>query len=99
MLCFGLVQESYQRAQDVLKGHHRELKSVMNALLQYETLDAEDMKLLVEGKKLQKNLDSKPQIPSKPPTTSASFIKEILEGAKIPASTRNGQPPTVVKGT
>ncbi|XP_014478773.1 PREDICTED: ATP-dependent zinc metalloprotease YME1 homolog [Dinoponera quadriceps] len=38
-----LLQESYERAKSILKTHAKEHKQLAEALLQYETLDAEDV--------------------------------------------------------
>ena len=46
-------QESYDRAKTILKTHQSELKSLSQALLKYETLDAEDIKTIVDGKQLR----------------------------------------------
>lgn len=45
-----LLQESYDRAKNILKNHPNELKLLSEALLKYETLDAEDVKRVIEGK-------------------------------------------------
>jgi len=44
-----LLNESYERAKTLLKTHHKELKLLAEALLKYETLDAEDVKAIVRG--------------------------------------------------
>ena len=49
-------QESYERAKNILKTHSAEHKALAMALMKYETLDAEDIKLIVDGKKLTKKL-------------------------------------------
>jgi ATP-dependent metalloprotease len=43
-------QESYERAKNILKTHQREHKMLAEALLKYETLDAEDIKAIMSGK-------------------------------------------------
>lgn len=40
-------QESYERAKNILNVHHKEHKLLAEALLKYETLDAEDVKALL----------------------------------------------------
>jgi ATP-dependent metalloprotease len=45
-----LFQESYERAKSILKAHQREHKLLAEALLKYETLDAEDIKAILSGK-------------------------------------------------
>ncbi|XP_053981635.1 ATP-dependent zinc metalloprotease YME1L-like isoform X1 [Hylaeus volcanicus] len=45
-----LLQESYERAKTILKVHAKEHKQLADALLKYETLDAEDIKNIVNGK-------------------------------------------------
>ncbi|XP_049853116.1 ATP-dependent zinc metalloprotease YME1L-like [Schistocerca gregaria] len=45
-----LMMESYERAKSILKAHHKEHKLLAEALLKYETLDAEDIKAIMKGK-------------------------------------------------
>jgi len=46
-----LLNESYKRAINILKVHRRELDLLAEALLHYETLDADDIKTIVEHKR------------------------------------------------
>lgn len=46
-----ILQESYERAKAILKAHSREHKLLAEALLKYETLDIEDVKAIMKGKK------------------------------------------------
>ncbi|XP_011305303.1 ATP-dependent zinc metalloprotease YME1L1 isoform X3 [Fopius arisanus] len=45
-----LLQESYDRAKNILKTHAKEHKLLAEALLKYETLDVEDIKAVINGK-------------------------------------------------
>jgi len=45
-----ILTESYERAKTILRTHHREHKMLAEALLKYETLDAEDIKAIMSGK-------------------------------------------------
>lgn len=47
-----LLKESYDRAKALLKSHSKEHKSLADALLLYETLDAKEIKMVLEGKTL-----------------------------------------------
>ncbi|XP_074107290.1 ATP-dependent zinc metalloprotease YME1L isoform X1 [Cotesia typhae] len=47
-----LLQESYDRAKSILKTHAKEHKLLAEALLKYETLDAEEVKDLLNEKKV-----------------------------------------------
>ncbi|XP_076243376.1 ATP-dependent zinc metalloprotease YME1L isoform X2 [Calliopsis andreniformis] len=62
-----LLQESYERAKALLKTHAKEHKELAEALFKYETLDAEDVKAILNGKKSIETLHNKPPIvdPSK----------------------------------
>ncbi|XP_015433737.1 PREDICTED: ATP-dependent zinc metalloprotease YME1 homolog [Dufourea novaeangliae] len=63
-----LLQESYDRAKTILKAHAKEHKQIADALLKYETLDADDIKAIVNGKKARiETLNKQPPIvdPSK----------------------------------
>uniref|UniRef100_A0A1A8PTD0 ATP-dependent zinc metalloprotease YME1L1 n=1 Tax=Nothobranchius rachovii TaxID=451742 RepID=A0A1A8PTD0_9TELE len=48
-----LLKESYDRAKALLKSHTKEHKSLADALLMYETLDAKEIQLVLEGKTLE----------------------------------------------
>ena len=50
----SLSQESYERAKSLLKTRSKELKSLAEALLKYETLDAEEVRSILEGKDLKR---------------------------------------------
>ena len=47
------LQESYERAKALLKSHAKEHKNLADALLMYETLDAKEIQLVLEGKTLE----------------------------------------------
>jgi len=49
------MQESYDRARVILKAHQSEHKQLAQALLKYETLDAEDVRAILDGKPLRRN--------------------------------------------
>lgn len=46
-----ILTESYDRAKSILKIHAKEHKALAEALLKYETLDAEDIKAILSGEK------------------------------------------------
>uniref|UniRef100_A0A8C6T949 ATP-dependent zinc metalloprotease YME1L1 n=1 Tax=Neogobius melanostomus TaxID=47308 RepID=A0A8C6T949_9GOBI len=48
-----LLKESYERAKALLKSHSKEHKILADALLMYETLDAKEIKMVLEGKTLE----------------------------------------------
>lgn len=47
------LQESYERAKALLKSHAKEHKNLADALLMYETLDAKEIQMVLEGKTLE----------------------------------------------
>lgn len=47
---FYKFKESYDRAKSILNVHQKEHKLLAEALLKYETLDAEDIKALLSKK-------------------------------------------------
>ncbi|HDZ19663.1 MAG TPA: ATP-dependent metallopeptidase FtsH/Yme1/Tma family protein [Phycisphaerae bacterium] len=49
-----IVDEAHQRARKVLEAHRDELERIAQALLAYETLNAEEVKLIIDGKTLDK---------------------------------------------
>ncbi|XP_069770651.1 ATP-dependent zinc metalloprotease YME1L1-like [Narcine bancroftii] len=48
-----LLRESYERAKLILKTHAKEHKNLAEALLKYETLDAKEIQIVLEGKRLE----------------------------------------------
>ena len=48
-----VFQESYQRAATLLRTYHREHKRLAEALLEHETLSAEQIELAIKGKKIK----------------------------------------------
>ena len=51
-----LIHESMLRAQSILKEHSKEHQNLANALLKYETLDVTEIQLVIQGKKLKREL-------------------------------------------
>ncbi|XP_054245905.1 ATP-dependent zinc metalloprotease YME1L1 isoform X2 [Indicator indicator] len=49
----SLLRDSYERAKNILKTHAKEHKNLAEALLKYETLDAKEIQIVLEGKKLE----------------------------------------------
>ncbi|GAA6079692.1 ATP-dependent zinc metalloprotease YME1L1b, partial [Tachysurus ichikawai] len=47
-----LLRDSYERAKTLLKARAKEHKNLAEALLRYETLDARDIQMVLEGKTL-----------------------------------------------
>ncbi|XP_041669991.1 ATP-dependent zinc metalloprotease YME1L1-like isoform X2 [Cheilinus undulatus] len=47
-----LLKDSYERAKNILKTYSKEHKTLADALLRYETLDAKEIQMVLEGKSL-----------------------------------------------
>lgn len=65
-----ILSESYERAKTILRTHAKEHKALAEALLKYETLDAEDIKALMNGDKVRVERQSKS--PAKEASPSAA---------------------------
>ncbi|XP_060531979.1 ATP-dependent zinc metalloprotease YME1L [Cylas formicarius] len=50
-----ILMESYERAKHILKSHAKEHKALAEALMKYETLDAEDIKAIMADKIAEKS--------------------------------------------
>ncbi len=59
-----IVLHSYQQAKDVLQEHPEALTRLAETLLEYETLDFDDIKAVIKGEKISK--DIKPESPDTP---------------------------------
>jgi len=64
------VDEGYQRAKGILENNRDTLVRMAEALLERETLDASEIKLIIEGKDL-------PPLP--PPTAPADNLQQVLK--------------------
>lgn len=51
-----LLKESYERAKNILQTHSKEHSRLAEALLKYETLDLQEIKEVIQGKQLSRNL-------------------------------------------
>jgi len=49
-----ITDEAYKKARELIESNREKLEGIAKALLKYETLDAEDVKLILEGGKLDK---------------------------------------------
>jgi cell division protease FtsH len=47
-----LIDEAYQSAYSIVDSHRDAMHRIANALLERETIDAEEVKMLIEGKEL-----------------------------------------------
>ncbi|KAJ8704422.1 hypothetical protein PYW07_011610 [Mythimna separata] len=65
-----ILSDSYDRAKTILKSHAKEHKALAEALLKYETLDAEDIKAIMNGDKLKMEHHGRPSSESSPTPAS-----------------------------
>jgi cell division protease FtsH len=63
-----IVEEGYKTAQAILKKHALHLESLAQALLEFETLTGDDIKILLAGKKLNRE-----KVTAKPKKKASSF--------------------------
>ncbi|KAI4490342.1 hypothetical protein M0802_010719 [Mischocyttarus mexicanus] len=75
-----LLQESYERAKNILKLHAKEHKQLGDALLEYEILDADEIKAIINGQKIRTETPNKKatiiDVPNKnvPNTTNKGIL-------------------------
>ena len=60
-----IVDEAYDDAEKLLKKHNDQLENLAQGLLEYETLNGEEIKIIVEGGTLSRN-DGTDDEPSEP---------------------------------
>ncbi|MGI5862497.1 MAG: ATP-dependent zinc metalloprotease FtsH [Myxococcales bacterium] len=72
----AIVMEQYERAKKLLTEHRDALDRISQALLEYETLDGDDIQLLIDGGEIKR---PKPV----PPAAASSEPKEKKEKKKI----------------
>ncbi len=73
----GLIDNSYKRATDLLVKHRAEMDAIAKALLEYETLDATNVKEIMEHGRLINPPRTKPPIPpAVPEGTPAPGVRD-----------------------
>jgi cell division protease FtsH len=79
----GLLRTLYAEAKEVLTDHRELLDRVSEALLERETLDAAELRLLVQGKTLPP-LPSPVTTETEPPTRRTAEREKAFPGDKLP---------------
>jgi cell division protease FtsH len=77
------VDTGYRSAVDILSGHRQALERIAKALLEREVLDAQEIKLVIEGK----------QLPSKPTTPPEDGVQQVLKPEPGRAVPKPGERP------
>ena len=49
-----IMDQAYQEIKEILEKHPDQMEAMKNALMKYETLDGEEVKQIIDGKKLDK---------------------------------------------
>ncbi|XP_075988541.1 ATP-dependent zinc metalloprotease YME1L [Anticarsia gemmatalis] len=78
-----ILSDSYERAKAILRAHAREHKALAEALLKYETLDADDIKAIMNGEKVKVERHTKPA--KEPISTAPAAPATGLLGTPAPA--------------
>ncbi|KAG0132747.1 peptidase family M41-domain-containing protein [Tuber indicum] len=89
-----IIEESRTRATSILTEHRKELDRLAEALLEYESLNLDEMKKVIAGEKLPDKLKILPNAPIKIP--EGVFGGPTLEGGPAPAGgvdTKTGEKP------
>ncbi|XP_053266458.1 ATP-dependent zinc metalloprotease YME1L1 isoform X2 [Podarcis raffonei] len=80
-----LLKESYERAKNILKNRTKEHKNLAEALLTYETLDAKEIQIVLEGKKLEKEMPGAKEVPTSIDNTISGLNPASLETSNTDA--------------
>jgi cell division protease FtsH len=59
-----IVEQGYDRAKQLLEEHRGELETLAQALLEYETLSGDEIKILLAGGTIDRGSTSQPSLPS-----------------------------------
>jgi cell division protease FtsH len=86
-----IVSNGYERAKDILSSNREVLERIALALLDREVIDANEVKLLMEGKPLPEKIRTPPpQPPQAAPSTDPKVVRPELRPA--PGFTRGENP-------
>ena len=78
-----IIEESRARATSILTEHRKELDRLAEALMEYESLNLDEMKKVIAGEKLPDKIKILPNAPIKIP--EGVFGGPTLEGGPTPA--------------
>ncbi|MEX0962248.1 MAG: ATP-dependent zinc metalloprotease FtsH [Simkaniaceae bacterium] len=86
----ALINESNQRARDIITEHKEALELMTQMLMEFETLDKEDVQLILKGewdeeKKRDKMKDSEEAHRKLPPPPPKDFTEDVLDIDPTPA--------------
>jgi cell division protease FtsH len=87
-----IVSAAYAHARGVLESHKETLENIASALLDREVLDANELKLLIEGKPLPER--SKPSPPVPPAATPGKEAPARPEAKPLPGFAKGENPAT-----
>ena len=85
-----IVNGAYEAAHSILEGHRDVLDRIARALLEREVLDANEVKMLMEGKPLPEKPRTPPPQPPPAPSTDPKVVRPELRPA--PGFTRGDSP-------
>jgi len=86
-----IVSEAYEKAKNIQNSHRDILETIAQGLLEREVLDANEVRLLIEGKPLPEKVRTTP--PQAPPGATAADPKVVRpELRPAPGFTRGDSP-------
>ncbi|MDI2089878.1 ATP-dependent zinc metalloprotease FtsH [Commensalibacter oyaizuii] len=80
-----LIDEAYERARKLLTDRREDLERLAQGLLEYETLSADEIRLVLKGEKIERSLvddTTKNLRSSVPEVTESENSKEVSDGKK-----------------
>ncbi|XP_047038183.1 ATP-dependent zinc metalloprotease YME1L [Helicoverpa zea] len=80
-----ILSDSYDRAKAILRNHAKEHKALAEALLKYETLDADDIKAIMNGEKIKVERHGRPNKEPSPSSAPSAPSGAGLLGSPHPA--------------
>ena len=86
----GIVSTSDLKSREILKGHREELVRLAEALLEYETLDAAEIKAVIQGEPIRQD-----EAAAEPPTSSLDSEQEEVQekGKSVPPLVKPNERP------
>jgi hypothetical protein len=70
-------QEAYLRAKSILQKHQKEWERLAEALLEYETLDVEEVRTVISGQPIGTNRPGRSNLPPPPDDSQTSSVNVI----------------------
>jgi cell division protease FtsH len=83
-----IIESCYERGRTLLTENWDKVERMVKSLLEYETVDAEEVRAILEGRPYDKNSSGGSAVPAEPPEVAPPDEPQREKPARIPPTIR-----------